>query len=68
MSRIRRYMPRPGLVVAIVALLAATAGTSYAIRGQFGVGKLKGGVETEGRRHREAGLHDDDDQRAGDNR
>ena len=43
MSRIRRYMPRPGLVVAIVALLAATAGTSYAIRGQFGVGKLKEG-------------------------
>jgi hypothetical protein len=40
MSRIRRYLPRPALVLGVVAILAATAGTSYAI-GQFGVGKLR---------------------------
>jgi hypothetical protein len=43
MSRIRRYLPRPALVLGVVALLAATAGTSYAI-GQFGVGKLRDGA------------------------
>jgi hypothetical protein len=43
MSRIRRYLPRPALVVAITALVLATAGTAFAI-GQFGVGKLREGA------------------------
>ena len=43
MSRIRRYLPRPALVLAIVAVVLATAGTAFAI-GQFGVGKLREGA------------------------
>ena len=40
MTRIRRRLPTPGLLVAIIALVATMAGTSYAIS-QFGVGKLR---------------------------
>jgi hypothetical protein len=43
MSRIRRYLPRPALAVAITALVLATTGTAFAI-GQFGVGKLREGA------------------------
>lgn len=43
MSRIWRLLPRPALVVAIMALVLATAGTAFAI-GQFGVGKLREGA------------------------
>ncbi len=43
MSRIRRLLPRPALVVAIMALVLATAGTAFAI-GEFGVGKLREGA------------------------
>ena len=43
MSRIRRLIPRPALVVAVTALVLATAGTAFAI-GQFGVGKLREGA------------------------
>jgi hypothetical protein len=37
MQRIRKHVPSPGLVVAIVALVVALGGTSYAA---FGLGKL----------------------------
>lgn len=43
MTVIRRYLPRPALVLAVLALIAATAGTSYAF-GQFGVGALREGA------------------------
>ena len=43
MSCIRRFLPRPALVVAIMAVVLATAGTALAV-GQFGVGKLREGA------------------------
>ncbi len=43
MSRIRRYLPRPALIMAITALVLATAGTALAT-GQFGVGALRDGA------------------------
>ncbi len=43
MSRIRRYLPRPALIVSIMALVLATAGTALAV-GQFGVGALRDGA------------------------
>lgn len=43
MSRTHRYLPRPALIVAIVAVVLAMAGTAFAI-GQFGVGKLREGA------------------------
>jgi hypothetical protein len=43
MSRISRFLPRPALIVAVAALVLATAGTAFAI-GQFGVGKLRDGA------------------------
>jgi hypothetical protein len=41
MQRIRKHVPSPGLVVAIIALVVAMAGTSYAA---FGLGKLRPGA------------------------
>ena len=37
MQRIRKHVPSPGLVVAVIALVVALGGTSYAA---FGLGKL----------------------------
>ncbi len=43
MSRIKRLLPRPALLVAVAALVVAMTGTAFAI-GQFGVGKLRDGA------------------------
>jgi hypothetical protein len=43
MSLIKSHLPRPALVVAIVALVLATAGTALAVN-QFGVGALREGA------------------------
>lgn len=43
MTRIRKRLPSPAMIVAIVALVAATAGTSYAAL--FGVGKFRDGAK-----------------------
>ena len=43
MSQIWKYLPRPALVVAILAVALSTAGTALAV-GQFGVGALRDGA------------------------
>ena len=39
MSRIRKRLPSPAMIVAIVALMAASAGTSFAAIGLSGLSK-----------------------------
>lgn len=43
MSRIRSFLPKPAMVIAVVAAVLAMSGTALAI-GQFGVGVLRDGA------------------------
>ena len=58
MTRIRKRLPSPAMIVAIIALMASTAGTTWA----FGLNALSNKAKEDGRR-RQAHLHDDDRQR-----